>query len=541
MAANPQHSMLDRVWAEHRWAILALLVGLLVRGLVALYLPAGFDEAYYYAYTLHPSLSYFDHPALVALSTGVGPWILGNVSPFSIRFGSLLLFTLSLWLLYRTGDRLFGKPAGWFTLAIATCSPIFQLGFGTLTLPDSPLMLGWTACLYVASQEFFPRESSPNHHAYRPTARLAIASLLVGLACLGKYHGAALGFGLVLFCLLSHRHRRALWSKWVALGLVLFAIAISPLLVWNAQHDWASFAFQFGRAASDAPYRLDSLLVTWLLGIAYLFPTIGFTMWWAISRASWATLQPSFRGNGDLGKNDLNNSDRILRYRFLLCVSLPIIVVFTWMGGYRSILPTWPMPGFWGVTLLLGSLTAEWWRRYPRAVWFWLWSSGLTSSLLMLVASMHIHAGLLQSPSTTAFLPLIPVENDASTELLDIRQIRSGIADSPDLQAALNDAEFVATGDWFLSGYVAMAIAPLSDAPVICIGPDPRGFAYWDEPSLWGGRSGLYVATERFGDLDRLSAGTLEAVKPLGSFSLRRGGETVDRVSLDLITLSPDI
>ncbi|MEO0942345.1 MAG: glycosyltransferase family 39 protein [Cyanobacteria bacterium J06642_12] len=531
MAINSS-GKLSRLWGEHRWAILVLTAGLLLRGIAALYLPAGFDEAYYYTYTQHPSLSYFDHPALVALSTGFGPWLVGSVSPFTIRLGPLLLFSLSLWLLYRTGDRLFGKPAGWFALVIATCSPIFQLGFGTLTLPDSPLILSWTACLYIASQEFFPREPSHSNQVYRPTARLAIASLLVGLACLGKYHGAALGFGLVLFCLLSHRHRRALLSKWVAVGVVLFAIALSPLLIWNAQHGWASFIFQFGRAASDAPYRLDSLLVTWLLGIAYLFPTVGFPMWWAIARASWVTFP--------LRERALGNSDLALRYQFLLCVSLPIIVVFTWMGGYRSILPTWPMPGFWGITLLLGSLTAGWWRRYPRAVWLWLWGSGLTTSVLMLVATLHIVAGVLQSPSTNALLPLVPVDSDASTELLDIEQIRQGIADSPDLSAALDEADFVATGEWFLSGYVAMAIAPLSDVLITCIGPDPRGFAYWDTPDLWQ-ESGLYVATDRFGGLDILPESTVQTVTPVGKIALLRGGEVVEHVSFDRITLSPDI
>ena len=524
MAINSNPSKLAQTLAEHRRVVVILALGLLLRGLVAFYLPAGFDEAYYYAYTLHPSLSYFDHPPLVALTTGFGPWLLGSVSPFTIRLGSLLLYTISLWLLYRTGDRLFGKPAGWFALVITTCSPILQLGFGTFTLPDSPLILCWTACLYVASQEFFPCDLP-----YRPTARLAIASLLVGLTCLGKYHGAALGFGLVLFCLISNRHRRALLSGWLALGIGLFAIAISPLVVWNAQHEWASFVFQSSRAASDAPYRLESLLVTWLLGIAYLFPTVGFPMWWAISRASWTSLFARIRGN----------HDRAERHQFLLCVSLPIIAIFTWMGGYRSILPTWPMPGFWGITVLLGWLAAEWWRSYPRVIWIWLWGTGLTTSLLMLIAALHVNAGLLQYPSTNSLFEWIPVESDASTELLDIQQIRSRIEASPDLRTALDNAAFVATGEWFLSGYVAMAIAPLSDAPITCIGPDPRGFAYW-EPERWNGRSGLYVATERFGTLDSLPGGTVQTAKQVDSIALRRGGEVIERVSIYQVTLSPE-
>ncbi|MEM9511788.1 MAG: glycosyltransferase family 39 protein, partial [Cyanobacteria bacterium P01_E01_bin.48] len=161
-----------------------LLGGCLIRAIVATYLPAGFDEAYYYAYALHPRWSYFDHPLLVGLATGFGPWLTGAVSPLTIRIGSLLLYTGSQLFLGLTARRLFGEVASIWTIALSSLIPIFAIGLGTLTLPDAPLVFLWSACTYVAACEFFPRVGT-----YRPTARLALVSLLVGLACLGKYHG----------------------------------------------------------------------------------------------------------------------------------------------------------------------------------------------------------------------------------------------------------------------------------------------------------------------------------------------------------------
>ena len=514
-------------WLLHRWALALLLAGLLVRGAIAVALPAGFDEAYYYVYTLHPSWSYFDHPLLVAITTGLGPWLLGWVSPFSIRLGSLLLHTLTLWLLYLTGDRLFSRPTGLFALAIATASPIFQLGFGTLTLPDCPLMFFWTACLYCVSHEFFSRD-----RPYQPTYRLAIASALVGLACLGKYHGVALGFGLILFCVLSPPHRLALRSGWMVLGVGLFAIAIAPLLLWNAQHGWASFVFQSSRAVSDAPYLFGSLTIAWLLGIAYLFPTIGFPMWWTIGTCSLAIAA------GWWGRVVPRRGQQLL----LLCVSLPPLLVFTWMGGYRAILPTWPMPGFWGIAILLGAQASTWWQQAPRAVWIWLSTTGLTASFLMVLAALHVNAGIMQTPSTRAlFGGWIPVERDASTQQLDIGQVRRGIAESALLTAALEEAEFVATGEWFLSGYVAMAIAPLGDVPVTCLGSDRRGFDYWYEPDRWVGSSGLYLETQRFGKLSSLPPSSYQSADAIGQIELQRGGEPVDTVTIyRLVVRSPD-
>ena len=62
-----------------------LLGGLLFRSFVAFWLYPGFDEAYYYLYSIHLDWSYFDHPVLVALLTGIGPWLTGEVSQFTIR------------------------------------------------------------------------------------------------------------------------------------------------------------------------------------------------------------------------------------------------------------------------------------------------------------------------------------------------------------------------------------------------------------------------------------------------------------------------
>jgi 4-amino-4-deoxy-L-arabinose transferase-like glycosyltransferase len=135
------------------WLILGL--GLFMRGLVAALLPPGFDEAYYYLYTRHLDWSYFDHPPLVAWTTGLGPALTGQVSAFSIRLGSLLLYSGSSLLLYYTGARLFSDRAGLISLAAISIAPILWIGFGVLTLPDSPLVFFTAATLWVASSGVF--------------------------------------------------------------------------------------------------------------------------------------------------------------------------------------------------------------------------------------------------------------------------------------------------------------------------------------------------------------------------------------------------
>ena len=100
--------------------------------------------------------------------------------------------------------------------------------------------------------------------------------ILIGLACLSKYHGFLLGFCLVGFCLSSKNHRSALLSPWTFLGFFLFIITLFPFLFWNYQHDWISLRFQlFDRFAPvpNAPktsYNIFNALIVLLVNIGLL-------------------------------------------------------------------------------------------------------------------------------------------------------------------------------------------------------------------------------------------------------------------------------
>lgn len=497
------------------WLILGL--GLFMRGLVAALLPPGFDEAYYYLYTRHLDWSYFDHPPLVAWTTGLGPALTGQVSAFSIRLGSLLLYCGSSLFLYYTEARLFSVRAGLISLAAISIAPILWIGFGVLTLPDSPLVFFTAATLWVASQEFFPVPLGQGKLGvygaarYRPGPRLALIGLLVGLACLGKYHGLALGFGLVLFCLLSPVHRCALRSGWTVLAVLGFVLAFSPVLLWNAQQDWVSFRFQAGRAVPEAGYQLQALGLTILSEIFYLFPSLGIPLWWA-----------SLAGTGRVALQILRGmrlTDEELKHLLILACGLPLVLAFTLMGGYRPILPTWPMPGFWVLTLLLGSF----WERWPGAKRT-LVGTAVMVSLVVGVGLAHVRYGLLQAPGG---LGLWPVEQDPSTQLIEIEQLRQRFRTDPHLAQALEEAEFVFTNVYFLGGQIAMALAPLTDKPLTCLDADLRGFAFWSQPQDWLGQDGLLITSKLFQPRAGIPAtygDYFEQIEPVAEIPLLRAG-----------------
>jgi 4-amino-4-deoxy-L-arabinose transferase-like glycosyltransferase len=520
-------------------SVLFLLVGgLLFRCIIAFWLYPGFDEAYYYLYSLHLDWSYFDHPVLVALTTGFGPWVTGEVSQFTLRIGTLILHTGSLLLLYLTSAKLFSAKAARLTLAIATIIPIFQVGFGVFTLPDSPLMFFWSASFYCAASEFFRQSSTQEHSlsesdaslksvSYRPSYRLSYLGILVGLACLGKYHGFILGLGLIGFCLTSPRHRSALLSPWAWLGLGLFVVTIFPILFWNMQHDWVSFRFQLNRGVPREGYNLLSVGMVFLVDVAYLFPTIGLPLWWVTWRSALARTAQVFSKKSLIYAGDLEQKQWLI-----LWVSLPLTLGFTLMGGYQQILPSWPMPGFWGLTLLLGQHTVSWQQQSRRWVRRWLQGSGIVVGTTLLLALLHVTTGTLQKPSQYALLGgFLAPKDDPSTELIDIQQLRRGFAESPVLSAALQNSSFIFTNGYYLGGPIGMALTPLFNTPMTCFSQDVRGFAFWSKADQWLGKDGLYITLARFERKKKLTAeyrSYFSSLEKIGKVRIRRGGAVTE-------------
>ncbi|MEM9088993.1 MAG: glycosyltransferase family 39 protein [Cyanobacteria bacterium P01_F01_bin.53] len=525
-----QHKTTDRAkrLINGREALCWLLIsGLCFRSLIAYWLPPGFDEAYYFLYTRHLDWSYFDHPVAVALSTGFGIWLTGLVSPFTIRLSALGLFTASLWILYETGRWLFGDHAGWWSCLIASLSPLFLLTFGTLTAPDNTLIFFWSSALYLSAREFFPNQRPQQKPSpYTPTRKLTAIGVILGLCCLSKYHGFVLGLSLACFCLSSQEHRVALMSKWLGLSITFFGFCLLPILYWNTQNDWISFQFQLSARfqKSSAGYSFLQCLVVFATGVGFLFPTLGLPLWWVSLKAFWKQLARK-TNQADAQKTFTPPPSR--RVQFILWCGLPIAAGFTLLGGLTHTYPAWPAPGLWTLTLLLGRAAAQWPR---KAVHRWLKSTGLIVGTLLIFALLHINLGLLQKPGQYAILGgIISPQEDPSTALIDARQLRVQFETSEVFQDAITDTDFVLTHEFWLSGYVAMALPHQKDNPnkpvVSSFTQDPRGHAVWFDPQQWLGKSALFISIADFSQPEIVSEiePYFQSVTPLTTLTTKRG------------------
>ncbi|MBX2863302.1 MAG: glycosyltransferase family 39 protein [Leptolyngbyaceae cyanobacterium MAG.088] len=473
-----------------------------LRVLIAWLLPPGFDEAYYFLYTQHWDWSYFDHPVMVALTTAVGPWLTGYIAPLTIRLGALVLYGLSTGLLYCSGRRLFGPSVGMWAVAIASLCPLFIFSFGLLAAPDNGLIFWWSMAIYVAVLEFFPIKKP-----YRPTAKIAFIGLLLGLVCLSKYHGFVLGLSLVGFCITSSQHRRALCSPWMGVALVLFGVTLTPLVYWNIQHHWLSFGFHLSTrfdGSDRAMFNPLAMLGVWLVGVAYLFPSLGFPLWWVSGRSLW----------------QLDN----LQKRFVLWLGLPIALGFTLLGGLTHIYPAWPAPGLWSLSLLLAAAMVDWSLSTVRR---WLVGSALVMAALLLFALGHVAFGTLQKPG--GVIEMLAPATDPTTTMIDVVQLRRLLNEGA-VADAIATTNFLVTNEFWLSGYVDMAVSPLTQAPVMAFSQDPRGHSVWFHPTEWVGHSGIFLTIDDYDQAEILAvyAPYFEKFDLLEVLETKRAGATTE-------------
>jgi dolichol-phosphate mannosyltransferase len=228
-----------------RWRVLALAAAgysLVLRILYAGVMDLLPEEAYYWNYGQHLDIGYLDHPPMVGWLIRFSTDLFGSVE-MAVRLPAIGCWFITVFFMYRLTKNLFDKTAALITLLMLSVLPLY-LGTGMFMMPDPPLYAAWAGALY-----FLSRALVDEHHR----AWIGVG-LCIGLGVISKYTILILAPAALIFVLLHIKKttRRTLLRPELYAGAALSILLFLPVILWNAENEWISFAFQGSRRWSSA-------------------------------------------------------------------------------------------------------------------------------------------------------------------------------------------------------------------------------------------------------------------------------------------------
>ena len=435
------------------------------------------DEAYYWEYSRRLALSYFDHPPFVAWCIALCTRAFGD-GPAAIHATALVFSALTTAALFKLVRRLFpDRPAlAWWSALALQSMPLFALG-ATFTTPDAPCAFFWVGAAYLS---FVAAEGSRRHWY--------LAGLCAGLGFLSKYNLVLLPPAILLFLALSPRHRHWLRKKEPYLAMGIMAACAIPVVVWNAEHHWASFTFHLVERHS---HQFRPLLNLGRLLAAQQ----------AVSPPLWiASLAGAFRSYRLARRGDA-------AHKFLLCVSGVILAFFFVIGLFALVNPNWFIFGF--STLLVCGVDALLALR-----------SRIPASLVVGFGIAVCCAFYVQA--VTLALPL-PPGLDFAVDLNGWPEVGGRLGS---LRASMPhpDRVFIFSRRFQFSALAAYYGG--DDARVTRLGGRMDQYDLWRPEGEWDGWDAIFLSAEPF-LFDPRQQYPFRSCEPAGDWELVRGGRRV--------------
>jgi Dolichyl-phosphate-mannose-protein mannosyltransferase len=350
-----------------RGTVLTVLALLLLRLVAAAYTPLTFDEAYYWMWSKHLAGGYYDHPPMVAVVIRLGT-LIGGDTEFGVRLVSVLLALPMSWAVYRTAEILFGGRRLASTATIQLNATMMAAVGTMIVTPDAPLLVASTFVMFYLAKVL---------ETGRGVWWLAVGAA-VGVALLSKYTALFFGPAILIWLIAVPKLRRWLISPWPVLGGLIAMAVFSPVILWNADHQWVSLIKQLGRARIESfnPAFMGELIPT---QIAFATPLVFILGVMGLYALMW-------REEGALAARALINS-----------MYWTITLYFAWHALHSRVEANWFGPVYPAVAIAaaVAAYSGRWNPRQQRTVDFCVRWAGPTAIVMFAALVLQANTGLL--------------------------------------------------------------------------------------------------------------------------------------------------
>lgn len=207
----------------------------------------------------HLQSGYYDHPPMIAYFIFLTNFI--SESEWGIRLVNVFSMSISALYIFKLSHEMFGEKVALNALIIFSSVILVHAGY-ILTTPDSPLILFWTLSLYYAYRAIF----------YGATKDYLLTGVMLGLMMLSKYSAILFVFMLLIFIVLKRRD--IFLNRNFYFAVLVASIVVSPMLWWNYQNEWISFAFQLEHGSSKTFELYPNLFLEFFAGQFGIFSPV---------------------------------------------------------------------------------------------------------------------------------------------------------------------------------------------------------------------------------------------------------------------------
>lgn len=294
------------------------------------------DEAYYFMWSERMDWSFFSKGPGVAATMWLSTHLFG-VSEFGIRFFSPLLALGTSLMLWQLARRLYTESVGAWVVVLINVAPIFNAGSLVMTI-DPLSIFFWAAALLTCWRAL---EESPAFSGWWPAT-----GALIGLGFLAKYTNAMQLVSILLLLALTPKYRHEFKRPGFYVMLGVFLLCCTPVVVWNAQHEWVTLEHLTARGGLKQPFALhfDEFGKFLLMHFGVYSPLVFAGM---IAALGWA----------------LPKARHSFKVRYLLAFTLPLFALYFWLSLKQAGEANWTAPA----TLSLALLTAALWHERAEA------------------------------------------------------------------------------------------------------------------------------------------------------------------------------
>jgi 4-amino-4-deoxy-L-arabinose transferase-like glycosyltransferase len=431
-----------------RWRSLTIwfvVVSTLMRLLQLSTLELAPDEAYYWDWSRHLSLGYYDQGPLIAYLIRATTAVFGT-NAFGVRFGVLLCTLGALLCAVSLARRLFSPLAGFLTALLLGLTPLVEVG-SLIATYDPPLVFFWALAAVCLERALFSETDRACNGGWAATG------LATGLGFLSKHTMLLIMPSLVVFLLLAPRQRRWLLRPQPYLALLLTLLCYTGVFWWNAHHHWWTFGhllFLTHKSSSPPLRRIGDYLGSQaiLLGPGLFFATLAVSVPPFLNAVK--TLRTPQRENP--------SADGQARALFLACLGLPVFAFFIVMAFKAKVQGNWAVCAWLTPTVLFAGWSAQAMQRSAAAC-------RKQIQLLALIGLLSLlPTVLLLAPSLRLLLGIrVPADADISNTAYGWRQIAGQVQQTREAMAREGHARVFIAGNGYQ--YPALLAFYLPDHP----------------------------------------------------------------------------